>query len=142
MSNSKVKTILVLEDEPLVREVFEQILRSTGFDVLSTASTNVALETFSTRSDDIDLLLADVCIPGGSGMHVASACVKKAAKLRIIVTSGSPQHLWNEDDRRIFEALPSGHFAFLQKPFLPSKLLQTINNLIGPPEGYYQVASV
>jgi CheY-like chemotaxis protein len=141
LSVPKSKTILVLEDEPLVREVFEHVLRSTGFVVISTASTNAALEAFSRLSDDIDFLLADISIPDGSGMQLASACVRKSTKLRIIITSGSPQHLWNDDDRRIFEDLPSGHFTLLLKPFLPSKLLHAINGLMGPPGGYYRVAS-
>jgi len=128
------KAILVLEGEPLVMTVFHQVLRSAGFDVHPATSAKEALEKFTHLRSRIDLLIADVAIPGSSGLHVALACCLISPKLRIIITSGAPSSTWTETETRQFDALPAGRVALLPKPFSPDQLLESVHRISELPE--------
>jgi len=123
------KTILVLEDDPLVMAIFQQVLRSRGFEIYTAASAREALEKFTRNRQKIDVLIADVAIPDSSGLYVALTCCIASPSLRIIVTSGSASSAWTENERRQFEALPADRVALLPKPFSPAQLLDVVDRL-------------
>jgi CheY-like chemotaxis protein len=110
--------------------VFQHVLESRGFPVLRAGSSPEALEQFRRQPDKIDLLIADLALPGGSGVDVALECLDRSARLRALLTSGSPPSVWNKRDRDNFDLLPRRRIGFLQKPFSPGALLASVVDLL------------
>lgn len=123
-------TVLVLEDEPIVNFFFENILVSHGFRVLLAASAKEALEQFRRQQEQIDVLVADLTIPDGSGINVATQCAQQSAALRIIITSGTPHRGWKDSDGIAFRLLVSNGAVFLQKPFSATVLLNAVRDAL------------
>ena len=81
-------TILVVEDDEMVRRFAEDQLRALGYRVLAAENGVKALETLRER-DDIDLLFTDVVMPGGlSGRQLADAALQLRPALKVLYTSG------------------------------------------------------
>ena len=141
MGKSKL-TVLVLEDEPIVSFFLENVLVSHGFRVLLAASAKEAVERFGQHQDQIDLLIADLTIPDGSGLTVALQCAQRSAELRTIITSGTPPRIWKDSDFIEFELLVSNSAVFLQKPFSAAELLKTVYGVLQLPKEFRRVQPV
>jgi CheY-like chemotaxis protein len=76
------------------------------------------------------LLIADVT-PPCSGIHVASHLIAWMPDLRIILSSGYPPDMWDEQQTAELSKLPSDSVHVLRKPFFPAELLRTVEQLIG-----------
>ena len=115
------RTILVVEDEEMVREFIVQALSSLGYRILPAANGHEALEVWATRRDDIDLLLTDMVMPGSiSGRQLAQTLFGEKPGLKIIFTSGySPESLGPEFEQE------TAH-EFLAKPFHTDRLAAAI----------------
>ena len=125
-----VKTILVLEDEPLLMSLLCCVLRRHGYTVLEAVSSEQAVQHFQESGRQIDLLLADVSLPGISGVEVAWLLRSELPDLRVILMSGYPSNSWDARDSGFLQALGSDLVTILLKPFVPQSLLQTINGLM------------
>ena len=92
-SPSGSETILLVEDEPAVRRVTERLLRRRGYSVIVAANGVEALEIWKEKSDEIDLLLTDLVMPGGiDGKDLAERLVSAKSGLKVVFTSGySPE---------------------------------------------------
>jgi len=102
--------------------------------VLEAATANEALRCFEDADAGLDLLIADVNLPGGpSGVRVALELRSLILYLRIILMSGVPLSLWDEQDAAEWSELPSDSVVTLEKPFQAAGLLQSIRRLIGVP---------
>ena len=130
-----MKTILVLEDESDLRKMIRLLLSSQHI-VLEAATPEDAVRRFHEHNGRIDLLIADVVLPGKSGIHVALELRSQNDDLRIILTSGYPQDMWREEDCMQLNELPLSSVTILTKPFFPHTLLKTITALIGPSNEY------
>ena len=118
-------TILLAEDEPLLRELGETILTQAGYKVLS-APTPQALRTLiADYSGEIDLLLTDVVMPGMSGPELVHIVRERWPSVRVLFMSG-----YADDE---IEGLDRDA-AFLQKPFTPSELIAKIGQVLGSKE--------
>jgi len=124
-------TILILEDEPSIMKLTSMILEPLGHTILEAATAEEALQQFEESDGRIDLLIADVTLPVSSGIEVALELRSLLPYLRIILTSGYPPHMWNEQDAAELSELPSDSVATLQKPFMPALLLQTVARYVG-----------
>lgn len=115
-------TILLAEDEPLLRELGETILTQAGYKVLS-APTPQALRTLiADYSGAIELLLTDVVMPGMSGPELVRVVRDRWPKVKVLFMSGYA-------DDEIEDLDPDA--AFLQKPFTPSELTAKIAEVLG-----------
>ena len=77
METNKSGTVLVVEDEPDVRDVAVQMLKLTGFTVIEAIDAQSGLEQFN-KNPDIDLVFSDVIMPGGtSGIEMAKDIQRK-----------------------------------------------------------------
>jgi len=115
-------TILLAEDEPLLRELGETILTQAGYNVLS-APTPQALRTLiADYSGEIDLLLTDVVMPGMSGPELVQIVRERWPNVRVLFMSGYADDEIEDLDRNA---------AFLQKPFTPSELISKISQVLG-----------
>jgi two-component system cell cycle sensor histidine kinase/response regulator CckA len=126
--NDKVQggheTILLVEDEPVLRELARVILRDYDYEVLEASSGVDALRVWDERKGKIDLLLTDMVMPEGiSGRELAETLRKRKPDLKVIFTSGySPEVMGNEAALR--------EIRFLQKPYPPPQLAQTVRECL------------
>jgi nitrogen-specific signal transduction histidine kinase/CheY-like chemotaxis protein/HAMP domain-containing protein len=115
------ETILVVEDEPVLRDMTHVILQDCGYQVLEAGSGAEALRVWEDHADHIDLMLTDVVMPGGmSGRDLAVRLVASHPRLRIIFTSG-----YNVEEMNT-ELFHRGGTAFLQKPYTRTSLTKVV----------------
>ena len=114
-------TILVVEDEEMLREFVSEALGTLGYHVLSAANGRDALDVWAEHRDEIDLLLTDVVMPESiSGRQLAHTLIQDKPNLKVIFTSGYSSELFGSEFEREKEHI------FLAKPYLPDRLAQTV----------------
>jgi PAS domain S-box-containing protein len=116
-----VQTILVVEDEPSVRNLVASALRADDYRLLLAASAEEALQLIESTSGHIDLLLTDAIMPGRSGIELADMLLPGRPGLRVIIMSG-----YTEETLEGFD----GRIEFLQKPFAPRELRRRIRDAL------------
>jgi two-component system, cell cycle sensor histidine kinase and response regulator CckA len=115
------ETLLLVEDEPALRELMAKLLRLRGYRVFAYPSGAEAFEAWASHRETIDLLLTDVIMPGGvSGQELSRRLQADKPDLKVIFTSGYSLES-NPGERQ----LPEGSI-FLQKPYAPSKLVEAV----------------
>jgi two-component system cell cycle sensor histidine kinase/response regulator CckA len=118
------ETILLVEDEPMLRELARTILSDYQYEVLEAASGVEALQVYSQHAGRIDLLLTDMMMPEGmNGRELADNLKARQPGLKVIYTTGYSADVMGGE---ITEA--DGHF--LQKPYPPPKLAQTVRECL------------
>ena len=115
------ETILVVEDDSMVRASAIRILRSGGYRVLEAASPGEALLLTEGHDGDIDLVLTDVVMPRLSGPQLV-ARLRREGVARFVYMSGHTH--------AIEPAAASGDVWFLEKPFTPTTLLAMIQRAL------------
>ena len=119
------ETILVVEDEELVREFVASLLRDCGYKVLQAGNGVEALTVWRDAAAQIDLLLTDVVMPQKmSGIELADKLRREKEQLRVIFTSGYSLELLDDQVRSRTE------FNFLPKPYAPAKLKELIRTCL------------
>jgi signal transduction histidine kinase/CheY-like chemotaxis protein/HAMP domain-containing protein len=119
------ETILLVEDEQVLREMAHLILQDCGYQVLDAGCGAEALQVWELNSGRIDLVLSDVVMPGGmSGRELAERLLASRPKLRIIFTSGYNVEETNTDFFRRDGA------AFLQKPYTRADLAKAVRECL------------
>src|SRR5271169_87357 len=120
---SPKQTIFVVEDEPTLRALVRKVLERDGYDVIEAPSGLAALELWSAKKPHVDLLLTDMVMPDGiSGLQLADRLKTENPGLKVIFTTGYSSELMGKDFQ-IKEGV-----NFLQKPYPPQKLVQTVKN--------------
>ena len=127
-----MKTLLVLEDEPPVLKLLWHMLKQ--YNVIEATTAEQALRLFEENHYQIDLLVADVTLPAGSGVQVALVLRSQIRDLPVVLTSGYPVSDWSARDSADLEELGSKSVAILQKPFLAQELLSAVRKLTGEPQ--------
>jgi two-component system, cell cycle sensor histidine kinase and response regulator CckA len=117
-------TILLVEDEDLVRRAASDILRRKGYSVIEARSGAEALKICELRSEPIHLLLTDVVMPGMSGRELAERLIGRREGLRVLYMSGYT------DDTVIHHGIFAEGTAFLQKPFTPDGLARKVREVL------------
>lgn len=129
-----MKSILILEDESQIAARLRTTLELRGYAVRWVATADEAFRQVEREGAYPDLLIADVHIPfGPSGIRVALKLRSVIPSLQIILTSGFPPGLWDDNDSADVNELPSDSVAILRKPFQAVDLLEVVERLIGPP---------
>lgn len=121
ISRRGTETILLVEDEEMVRTIGVRILTMHGYHVIEAASGKQALEVWKDRSGEIDLLLTDIVMPDGiSGDQLAKSLLGENPRLKVIYTSGYSAEIFRGE-----AAFPT-EGAFLSKPYNPEDLLEAL----------------
>jgi len=125
------ETILVVEDEPALRQVVSQILRHFGYRVLEAADGDEGTDIFRTHASEISLVILDTIMPKKHGKAVHEDIVRLEPKVRTLFVSGYPADIIANKG-----LLPAG-VIFLPKPVSPMELLGTVRQLLDGklPEG-------
>ena len=121
MANGRSKTILLAEDESLLRELGETILRQAGYKVVTAPGAEELRSLVSEYSDPVDLLLTDVIMPGLGGQELVGLVKRRWPDIRILYMSGYSSEEIDNLDRDA---------GFLQKPFTPGELMKKITDLL------------
>jgi signal transduction histidine kinase/ActR/RegA family two-component response regulator/HAMP domain-containing protein len=124
------ETILVVEDEPVLRDMAHVILEDCGYRILEADSGRQALELWQRHRHEIDLVLTDMVMPEGiSGMDLAQRLRAENPRLRLIFASG-----YSMDDLDT-SFVRDGHAMFLQKPYTHVTLAKAVRDCLdNPPE--------
>jgi two-component system cell cycle sensor histidine kinase/response regulator CckA len=120
-----VETILLVEDDPTVRELTRKVLSSQGYTVLEAEHAEEALLLNRRFSGTIDLLVSDVVMPGLNGRELYERLKVLRPKLRALFISG-----YTENVIAHHGVLEEGTH-FLQKPFTLDGLLRRVRELLG-----------
>jgi len=124
-------TVMVLEDEPTNLKVVALVLRTDGYRVLEAADGNAAIQICNADCMPIDLLVADVHLPGRSGTQVAIELLKLWPKISILFTSGTPVSGWPPADLAGLDELArAAAVDILEKPFTPLILGNKVRQLL------------
>lgn len=124
-----MKTLLVLEDEPVLMMLLRHLLKP--YRLIEAATAEQALRLFNENRRRIDLLLADVSLPASSGIQVALLLRSKIPSLPVILTSGYPVSVWASRDAADLEQLGARSVEIIQKPFKAQVLPNTVHEMIG-----------
>jgi len=115
--------ILIVDDEEVLRDVLETVLRREGFDVLMAASGEEALSVLD-GDPDVDLVILDVMLPGISGIDTLRAVRISNPQLPVIVITA-----FSSIDGAI-EAMKHGAFHYIPKPFKNEEVVLTVNKAL------------
>jgi CheY-like chemotaxis protein len=116
-------TILLVEDNPGVKQMVGRILRDRGYTVLDAEHPEEALTISARHNDAIDLVLTDLVMPGMSGRQLVARLRERVPGLRVLYMSGYPSANGKDGDHQSRE-------SSLQKPFSPNTLVEAINTLL------------
>ena len=119
------ETILIVEDEPILREMACDILKGSGYRLLEAATGREALELWRKRASEIDMVLTDMVMPDGvSGVDLAERLLADRPDLKILFTSGYSSTEINA------ELLSRSQARFLQKPFSNATLARAVRDCL------------
>jgi two-component system cell cycle sensor histidine kinase/response regulator CckA len=111
-------TILVVEDEPAIRQLIYEILRAAGHTVITAANGFEGIALFRSNPDQYDLVLTDLQMPVMNGQEFIKLARETSAGTKIICMTGYTA-----------DAIPETA-EFLQKPFMPAVLCERVNELL------------
>ena len=120
-------TVLLVEDDPLVRRHVLRTLEGAGHRVLVAHDGEAALETAGRCREPIDLLVSDLVMPRIGGTELADRLARQRPGLRVLFISG-----YAREEPAVGAALWGR--AFLPKPFTPRGLLHAIEQVLATPD--------
>jgi CheY-like chemotaxis protein len=115
-------TILLAEDEPLLRELGQTILTQAGYTVLTANDTDALRALIAEHPGKVDLLLTDVVMPDISGPELVRMGKQRWPSVRVLYMSGYTDDELQDLDRDA---------GFIQKPFTPAELMAKIAEVLG-----------
>src|SRR5215469_2031445 len=118
------ETILVVEDDPGVRELVSMMLTSKGYTVLTAKHPSDAESVCQKHSGNIHLLLTDMILPGASGREIAKRVSALRPGIKVLYMSGYT------DDALIRDHGLDESFAFLQKPFSQGSVAAKVREVL------------
>jgi CheY-like chemotaxis protein len=121
------ETILLVEDEEVVRKLSRRILEICGYNVIETRNGIEALESCAVGDCKFDLLMTDVVMPKMGGSELAEKLRLKLPNLKILFTSGYT------NEAVIRHGVKVGNVNFIQKPFSPKQLANKIRKIFDSP---------
>ncbi len=118
------ETILLVEDEKMVRNIATKILKKLGYFVLSAENGAEGVHVSEAHGPRIDLLLTDVIMPGKNGRQLAEELLAKRPEMKVLFTSG-----YTENVIAHHGVLDPG-VDFIGKPYTPSSLAQKVRDIL------------
>ena len=122
------QTVLVVEDEAMIRSNVRECLQQLGYQVLEAENGEVALQTCDRLMGKIDVVLTDLVMPGMGGHQLAGELSRRYPGVRMLFMSG-----YTEDSAARRDLLLQGS-TFLQKPFSVAELAMAVQQASVLPE--------
>lgn len=119
-------TVLIAEDEAMLRDLMAAVLTRAGFTVLKAGHALEALLRNREHAGPVDLLLTDICMPPHlNGRELAGLIRKVRPAIAVLYVSGS------FEDAHVTREVEVGLSRFLPKPFSPDTLLAQVLSVLG-----------
>jgi CheY-like chemotaxis protein len=119
-----LNTVLVVEDEHLLRQAVAKMLRKSGFKVLEAADGSTAIDILRANAGSIDVIFLDISIPGASPLEVVAESEKARADTRVLLTSAYSQEM-------IANTMRAPQIrGFIRKPFQLGDLLRVLRETL------------
>ena len=118
------ETIMVVEDEDMVREVTKRILERGGYTVLTTANGKEALDLYSEKKNTISLIILDFIMPEMGGKECLEKLREVDPNIKILVTSGYYV------SGMVKEVIESGAGGFIGKPYDSIAMLRAVRKAL------------
>ncbi len=121
------ETILLVEDEDMVRNIISEALRANGYTVLETSRGVDALSICRDHEEPIHLLMTDVVMPEMNGLELARKVASLRPETKVIYMSGYAEN------NVVSNGVLGPGAAFISKPFTPSALSEKVREVLGAP---------
>ena len=121
------ETILMAEDDEMVRTIAREILESYGYKVLDAAHGDAAILVCALYVDPIDLLVSDVVMPKMSGTELAGRLTEARPELKVLYMSGYT------DNAVVHRQVLDNRASFIQKPFTPEAFARKVREVLDAP---------
>jgi two-component system cell cycle sensor histidine kinase/response regulator CckA len=116
--------VLIVENEPLVREAMEDILGTVGLTILAACDGREGIATYQARQDEIELVILDMRLPGMDGPDILKALRQINPGVKAIVSSAY-------DEQMIKKSFGEVQFTgILEKPFSADALLSSVRAVL------------
>jgi two-component system, cell cycle sensor histidine kinase and response regulator CckA len=123
------ETILVVEDDEMVRRLVRQTLEQEGYRLMDAPEPLEARRMADAFKGPIQLLITDVVMPNSSGRELAAHIIHRRPETKVLYMSGYA------DLAIVNRGADQGSIAFLQKPFTPATLTQQVREVLGSDNG-------
>jgi CheY-like chemotaxis protein len=124
LPSGRGKRILVVEDEPSVRQYVETQLKSLGYEVASVAAGHEAMALLE-KGERFDLLFTDVVLPRGmSGVELSRLAGARCPGMKVLLTSGYSEEIFQQHGR------PEEGTLLLKKPYRRKELAETLRKVL------------
>ena len=118
------QTVMIVDDSLFMRNILRGIVTEKGYVVIADAASGI--ETMKNlHSHNPDIILLDIVLPDSSGLDLLQSIINTRPQTCVVVCSAIGQELI------IRKALDLGAKAFIQKPFTPEKVIETLESLRG-----------
>jgi two-component system cell cycle sensor histidine kinase/response regulator CckA len=118
------ETILLVEDDPLVRNFLNSVLQPEGYRILVARGGEEALRLAAEHEGTIHLVITDVVMPGMGGGDLVARLIRDRQDLRVLYISGYI------DDELVRNGVAVADASFLQKPFAPAELIREARRIL------------
>ncbi len=118
------ETILLVEDEPAIRQALSRVLSGHGYRVIEASNGGEALRVAEETPGEIDLMLTDVMMPGIGGKELVQRLLVTRSSTRVILMSGYT------DDELLRQDLGDARYMFLQKPFAARQAVAAVREML------------
>jgi CheY-like chemotaxis protein len=118
------ETVLLVEDDEMVRQVTSKMLQRQGYRVLEAAGGLEALKVCDSHREPVHLILTDVVMPGISGPEMAARAIQKHPGIKVLFMSG------HTENTIVHHGVLEPGVAFLQKPFKYNDLICRVREVL------------
>jgi signal transduction histidine kinase/ActR/RegA family two-component response regulator len=123
-SSGGTETILLAEDDAVVRALMKEVLEQSGYTVIEAADGEDAIGVFARNRDKVRLLILDVIMPKKNGKEVYEEIRKERPDVSVIFSSGYTADILQK--KRVFD----GEFKLISKPVSPTDLLRQVRETL------------
>jgi DNA-binding NtrC family response regulator len=118
------ETILLVDDDDLVRQTARQMIEMGGYKVLTARNGDEALEIYSTNRHEISLIIVDLIMPGMSGKQCLSEILRIDPGAKALVASGYSSNGLSQEQKK------DGARGFIKKPYDAKDILAAIRKVL------------
>jgi len=118
------ETVFLIDDDDMIAEVSEMILKSSGYDVVSAKSGKEAIEVYKENHSRIDMVILDMILPDMGGGDTYDRLKKINPGIKVLLASGY------DIDYQGRDIMERGCDGFIQKPFNMNELLEKIRGIL------------
>ncbi|HUH96639.1 MAG TPA: response regulator [Anaerolineales bacterium] len=119
------KTVMIVEDEPEAAELFAEMMRVSGFQVIKASSSTLAMSLIAERNPDVIIL--DIMMPDVSGIEILHYMQRESTLAKIPVVVVSAKSMPSD----VAEGLKAGAAAYLTKPVGFAELKNAVERALG-----------